>query len=440
MRRAPWLPVVALWHLLADQTTAIVITFQNTTFPQYESVAFALGPVPYHVVNRSVVAVSSTPHLSPQVPASLTGRVLVFQDGDISSLVDQCAAAGCAGLLQCMTPHETSAEVHVWAWVYRSAKVPFSTVPTAFVVSRTACQLLYELPQSDIRVSFSSSEFANPMESAVTSVPALLCFYASTMLNIVSIVMSIYKLLSFMMDSNWNLRPIPRWPLLVMSNQVIASAMRVIFAGNTAFARVQGIPYSVYRLTVTGYLPFHLASTMFVGLAMHETLYKGSTLSNRHRWTLAVFMWILGAIFALDFASTLYASISLLVLFDTMLISAIYLVLNVVCSIFFIRYGTTVARSLLANQTISEGERHRRIHFAKRVAISGVIGIIVLICQLLFQFLHTASPLAYVVTYTLATVAATCQGILFQLAFRARNSIFNRSTQPQGTHVATSQK
>lgn len=267
---------VAVWPLLFNSAAALVITYQNTTSPRYESVSFALGPTSYHVANQSVVVVSSMPPLAPTVAESLTGRVLVFRNGYISAWIDACSAAGCAGLLQCTQAGDSRTEKLIWAWIYRGTKVPFASIPTAFVTSAAACDSLYALPQAGLRVTFSSDEYANPTEAALASTPALICFYMSTMLNVVSIVLAIYKLVSFLVASTCKcvrriaggsrvrvidavcciatgtLRPIPLWPLLVISTQLIASVFRVVFAANSAFARLQGITYTSYRLTITG--------------------------------------------------------------------------------------------------------------------------------------------------------------------------------------------
>ncbi|XXQ39716.1 Uncharacterized protein PBTT_10198 [Plasmodiophora brassicae] len=423
---------VAVWPLLFNSAAALVITYQNTTSPRYESVSFALGPTSYHVANQSVVVVSSMPPLAPTVAESLTGRVLVFRNGYISAWIDACSAAGCAGLLQCTQAGDSRTEKLIWAWIYRGTKVPFASIPTAFVTSAAACDSLYALPQAGLRVTFSSDEYANPTEAALASTPALICFYMSTMLNVVSIVLAIYKLVSFLVASTWTLRPIPLWPLLVISTQLIASVFRVVFAANSAFARLQGITYTSYRLTITGYLPFTFASTMSVGLAMHQHLYKGHPVSKRHQATIAAFVVTLLIVFTMDFAFTLYTAISGVSAVNTAFLSVFYLVLNVPCSLCFIKYGSSVAKSLLENYSISNGERFRSIIFAKRTALSGALGVVVLAGQVLFMALYTVSPFAYLTTYTLATAAGTLQGILFQLAFRAKNSIFSRYTARVG--------
>lgn len=104
-------------------------------------------------------------------------------------------------------------------------------------------------------------------------------------------------------------------------------------------------------------------------------------MSKRHQATIAAFVVTLLIVFTMDFAFTLYTAISGVSAVNTAFLSVFYLVLNVPCSLCFIKYGSSVAKSLLENYSISNGERFRSIIFAKRTALSGALGVVVLAGQ-----------------------------------------------------------
>lgn len=99
--------------------------------------------------------------------------------------------------------------------------------------------------------------------------------------------------------------------------------------------------------------------------------------------------------------------------------------MNTPVSILFIKYGAAVSRALLNNDKISTVERARSLQFARRVTISGVVGVVLLLTQIMFISMSTNSVSHYVMLYTLSVSMGAIQCFTFLIAYRPRSSIFD---------------
>ncbi|CEO95896.1 unnamed protein product (mitochondrion) [Plasmodiophora brassicae] len=197
----------------------------------------------------------------------------------------------------------------------------------------------------------------------------------------------------------------------------------MLFFADAAFSQLQGFSKPVYRILITGFVPISYAATVAIGMAMHDHLMQGKTVSTRHKVAVYSLLTALGIVFAIDLAGTFAAALTWHEYLNLTYISVFYLVVNVPVTILFIKYGRAVSKALLK---ISAGERKRSLQFARRVTVSGVINIFVLLFQVIFIFMSTVSVSNYLMLYTLIVTVGALECFTFVMAFRPRSSIFDK--------------
>ncbi|XXQ38801.1 G-protein coupled receptors family 1 profile domain-containing protein [Plasmodiophora brassicae] len=377
-------------------------------------------------------------------PASLgsevSGTVIVVDYDAYSNTfawASACQSRGCLGMAMVTTNWAPIASLYAWVESDKTAspREQRSTLPIVILDGLDALTSMNDVVRrhrsgpitavvdaSDILEGTSASAmFANPAAIAALAIAWLI--------NVVNMAASAYKLAAFAIDRQGKVRAVPLYPAIVFTTVLVSSTIRTLWLTDAAFYSLQAFSRPLYRILLTSFIPVTFASTAAIGMAMHDHLMQGKTVSTRHQVAMRLLLCVVGTVFTVDVIATFTAALTWQEYFSSTYFSLFYFLMNIPVSVLFMRYGSMVSTELLRNTTISTRERTRSLQFARRVAISGAIGIVVLVSQVVFTILNMRSVSYYILLYTLAITLNAIQCSTFISAFRTRSSIVHVVSQ-----------
>ncbi|XXQ37329.1 Intimal thickness related receptor IRP domain-containing protein [Plasmodiophora brassicae] len=420
--------VLLLLLLMVVGARARTVTFRSgngTVVGAFTAVTFSFANTSFSVTARPFL-VGQDDQASFRYPEAGRARLLFVELAVSIDAVRQaraCERIACLGLVS-TGAWDTSGYLGPWVYKPTAAPDPFTSVPimAADDPVRPALQSLLA-SDPDTLVTIESGGIS-PVEAATTS-PVIVVAYSLTF--VMSALLGLHavgKLLAFLVDARLRLRPMPLLSFVVFCTQTIASVSRSIRAGDFVLSRSQGLSYTVWRVNQTLFLPFHYLTT----LAMSATMYdmESSALSQARHATRDRVVHALTAVIALacayDIGNTVYVSVAQREDSSVVYIIAVYLMITLPISTMFIVYGRRVANALASTTMVracAPGDADRRIRFATRTAMSGVVGVLCmadLVWSIAVAVLNRGSvPL--LASSSVGLVVQTVEGILFVSAF-----------------------
>ncbi|CEO99104.1 hypothetical protein PBRA_007218 [Plasmodiophora brassicae] len=462
----------AIMHDIADRSAAYHLAFLLKSPGELRAMALLLGAfallllgmchgkllVTYDVGNTSImVTVKTATFRHGNTSFSVSGPLRFCDGPNPSALADDvagtvlvadydaygnafawaraCQSRGCIGVVMLTRVNPTITSLEAWVETDRAASrnEQISAVPLVIIdgndaltsmdnVRRLAGRVIATLDSSDIMDGTSASV-------AFGSAGVTAAFVVAWLVNVVNMAAAVYKFAAFAIDREGNLRAIPAYPCIVFSTALVSSTLRMLWFANAAFYSSQSFSKVFYRILITLFIPIGFAGTAAIGMAMHDHLNQGKTVSMQHKVTVYSLLSVLGIVFTVDIVGTFATAVAWHEYFDVTYLSSFYFLMNFPVSVLFIKYGIAVSNALLKNDNISTVERARSLQFARRVTISGVVGIVVLLSQVLFIAMSLNSVSHYLALYTLAVTLGAIQCYTFILAFRPRSSIFDTLAQ-----------
>ncbi|XXQ36171.1 PA domain-containing protein [Plasmodiophora brassicae] len=342
-----------------------------------------------------------------------------------------CQACGCIGVVMLTRVNPTVTSLEAWIEADR-AVMPGEQISTTPLVILDGYEALASV--DDVRsrpgpihaVMDSSDIVEGTSASALFESPgATFAFVIAWLINVVNMAGALYKFAAFAIDRDGNLRAVPLYPSIVFTTGLVSSIFRMLWFADAAFYNLQSFSKVFYRVLITVFIPIGFAGTAAIGMAMHDHLKQGKAVSVRHKAAVYSLLSVLGIVFTVDIVGTFLAAVKWHEYFNVTYISTFYFLMNTPVSILFIKYGAAVSRALLNNDKISTVERARSLQFARRVTISGVVGVVLLLTQIMFISMSTNSVSHYVMLYTLSVSMGAIQCFTFLIAYRPRSSIFD---------------
>ncbi|CEO99103.1 hypothetical protein PBRA_007217 [Plasmodiophora brassicae] len=329
----------------------------------------------------------------------------------------------------------TITSLDAWAVTDRAASrnEQISAVPLVIIDGNDALTSMEDVRRlaGPVIATMDSSDIMDGTSASVAfgSAGVTAAFVVAWLVNVVNMAAAVYKFAAFAIDREGNLRAIPPYPCIVFSTGLVSSTLRMLWFADAAFYSLQSFSQVFHRILLTLFIPIGFAGTAAIGMAMHNHLNQGKTVSMQHKVTVYSLLSVLGIVFTVDIVGTFAAAVTWHEYFDVTYLALFYFLMNIPVSVLFIKYGIAVSNALLKNDKISTVERARSLQFARRVIVSGVVGIGVLLSQVLFIVMSLNSVSHYLVLYTLAVTLDAIQGYTFILAFRPRSSIFDTLAQ-----------
>ncbi|CEO99105.1 unnamed protein product (mitochondrion) [Plasmodiophora brassicae] len=342
-----------------------------------------------------------------------------------------CRSQACVGVVMVTRIDPTVSSLEAWVQADRAVRPSEQISPTPIVIldGKEALASIDEVRRQSepVYATMDSSDIVEGTSmSVVYAGPgATVAFGIAWFVNVVNVITTAYKVAAFAIDSEGKLRPVPLYPSTVFVTVLVASTIRLLFFGNAAFSQLQGLSKPVYRIAITAFIPVTFTATAAIGMAMHDHVMQLKQVSTRHKVAVYSLLTALGLVFAIDLAGTFAAALTWHEYLNLTYISVFYFGINVPASILFIKYGTAVSKALLKNDKVSASERSRSLQFGRRVAISGVIGLFVLLTQFIFIPMSTISVSYYLMLYTLSATLGALQCFTFVMAFRPRPSLLH---------------
>ncbi|CEO95892.1 hypothetical protein PBRA_009691, partial [Plasmodiophora brassicae] len=326
-----------------------------------------------------------------------------------------CRSQACVGVVMVTRIDPTVSSLEAWVQADRAVRPNEQISPTPIVIldGKEALASIDEVRRQSEPV-YATMDSSDVVEGTSMSVVyagpgATVAFGIAWFVNVVNIIAAIYKVAAFAIDGEGKLRPVPLYPGVVFVTVLVASTIRLLFFANAAFSQLQGLSKPVYRIAITAFIPVTFTATAAIGMAMHDHLMQGKTVSTRHKVAVYSLLIALGFVFAIDLAGTFAAALTWHSFLNLTYISVFYFGINIPASILFIKYGRAVSKALLKNDKVSAGERARSLQFGRRVTISGVIGLFVLLTQFIFIPMSTVSVSYYLMLYTLSATLGALQ-------------------------------
>ncbi|XXQ38044.1 Intimal thickness related receptor IRP domain-containing protein [Plasmodiophora brassicae] len=418
--------ILGVIALLLQIVTAGIRIGNDTT--QIQAVEFVFAAHPFNMRCRPVFLTDEMatnirmPTMLPNATAVLINAMAYAKDYE--SWATLCESTpGCSAVV--IHNHLSSfSPLSFESWTSRgsSSDGVFSTVP----FMETATNLCDVIPSTTSTVVLQSGD-VNEARVLYQSWTSRLIHSAICLANVIVIISAGSKLAGFYRAGT----SIPVAVVFVTVPEIIASSMRFVYLANVAWYDAQGLPVRPVRYLVVGWISFTFTGMATMGFTLHGHLLQGAEWSRQRRITVTALRMLLIAFLLLDQATLIYLTVTLKVAITSGLNAAIYTLATVPLSLGFIKYGSAIATTLLRNESVlrigPKSDRLRRRHFARRVVMSGICGIVTVASMVFYQFIYTRSLSAYVYALALGTACYTASGFLHVTAFQVRRSTHNSS-------------
>lgn len=102
----------------------------------------------------------------------------------------------------------------------------------------------------------------------------------------------------------------PLYPAIVFTTVLVSSTIRTLWLTDAAFYSLQAFSRPLYRILLTSFIPVTFASTAAIGMAMHDHLMQGKTVSTRHQVAMRLLLCVVGTVFTVDVIATFTAALT----------------------------------------------------------------------------------------------------------------------------------
>ncbi|XXQ33519.1 Intimal thickness related receptor IRP domain-containing protein [Plasmodiophora brassicae] len=386
----------------------------------------------FHIVNASAFFASDEEALGASFPASARGAVVFIASTvtmNAGRLAAGCQRVACAAIA--FYGEQSRPLVDLPTWTYRTRATPFTSVPV-FVLEYSAGNALPNAIRALARpaITLESSPDPNPNEIGLRR-PVVVAFGVGVVVVCVAeFLYAVYKLVGFAVDNDGRLRRVPRNALCIFLLQMGAAVLRGIWFANISLCNGIALSYFAFRLTWSGFVPMHFASSLFIGLAVWDA-YVATASKGGRSTLLNVFAALAVVTFAVDLLLTVVQGVEQLEFLATSLLDALYVVMYIPANVVFIRYGRKVSAMLLANAESMHGDPttiRTRQRFANRIALNGAFGLLYAANIIVTGVLNTtmADYSDYQIVFAQSCAMQSVDGLLILSAFTPTNPITDR--------------
>lgn len=411
------IPIVSSWIVVRNDSDGSVLW--TSTAPNY-----VLANPSFNVTARLFV-VPDGDHATYSVPTEASGRIVLVNYGLGGSMYrwgQSCTRVGCAGVV---SHHGLSQgndyQMAVTYWVHSK---PFTTAPIV-VIALSLSDRFMDLATSSsaLQATITSGDY-NEVDTIVHS-PYLIGVSAiGSVVSVVNVVVGMYKFVQMSLDKNGRLRPIPVLPGFAIGFEILASLIRGVYLTDVALYRGQGTSYDVQQYLLSSSIPFSFACTTLVAVAMFECYHWDKQVRRSQRVKLTMLAMSAFVFLIFDQVVTVLSAVNEHeVLSSAAGVGAFYFVVHIPIVVGFIVYGGRVAKAMTTSiKKLDPESISRTRRFARRTAISGVVGACALVVEVLFIITSQVSIWGVLVGWMAMLATNSATGFFHIVAFKSKPS------------------
>ncbi|SPQ98442.1 unnamed protein product (mitochondrion) [Plasmodiophora brassicae] len=435
---ASWMFVVlSIGALLPTASSWITIRNESNGNALWSTIApnYILANPSFNITARLYV-VLVTDHADYVVPSQAAGCIIVVNYALAGSMYrwgQSCTRAQCAGIIS----HDglTQGNDYQMAFSYWMHSKPFTTAPIV-VIALGLSDRFRELVGSspNLQATITSGDY-NEVCTIVHSPFFIGVSAVGALLSIANVVVGVYKLVQMSLDTHWHLRAVPALPGFAIGFEILASVIRCVYLTDMAFFHAQGTSFEFQRYLVSSSIPFSFGCTTLVSVTMYECLHWDRQLSRPQRIKIGILALFAFAFVIFDQVVTVLSALDEHeYLNGAAVIGAIYFVVHIPIVIGFIIYGRRVAKSMTtAIKALDTESISRTRRFARRIAISGLVGAAALFVEVIFVITSVISIWGVLVGWMSLLSVNSATGFFHIVAFKSKPScisieMFSRKT------------